>query len=80
MADIICGGITNSPGTVNSVETIILARFAIGEHNKEATDAGKQKLFEARIYVRAWENFKKVSEFKEDRKETVHLLLTQKEE
>ncbi|VVA21967.1 PREDICTED: cysteine [Prunus dulcis] len=93
MADIILGGITDSPGTVNGVETIILARFAIGEHNKEhngllefvrvvnekrqmvagmnhyltieATDAGKKKLFEARVYVRAWENFKKVSEFKE---------------
>ncbi|BFG20553.1 hypothetical protein CerSpe_068270 [Prunus speciosa] len=93
MAGVICGGITDSPGTVNSVETISLARFAIEEHNKEhngllefvrvvnekrqvvagmnhyltieATDAGKKKLFEAKVYVRPWEHFKKVSEFKE---------------
>ncbi|KAL6288900.1 hypothetical protein ACE6H2_006410 [Prunus campanulata] len=65
MAGVICGGITDSPGTVNSVETISLARFAVDEHNKEATDAGKKKLFEAKVYVRPWEHFKKVSEFKE---------------
>ncbi|PQQ17338.1 cysteine proteinase inhibitor A [Prunus yedoensis var. nudiflora] len=92
MADVICGGIYESPGTANSVKTISLARFAIEEHNKEhngllefvrvvnekrqvvagmihyltieATDAGKKKLFEAKVYVGLRDD-KEVSEFKE---------------
>lgn len=30
----------------------------------EVTDAGKKKLFEAKVWVKPWANFKEVQEFK----------------
>lgn len=30
----------------------------------EATDGGKKKVYEAKIWVKAWENFKQLQEFK----------------
>ncbi|KAL6125392.1 hypothetical protein ACLB2K_073451 [Fragaria x ananassa] len=86
------GGVHESQGSQNSIETDELARFAVQEHNKkenallefvrvvktkeqvvsgtmyyltiEATDGGQKKLFEAKVWVKPWLNFKEVQEFK----------------
>ncbi|KAL6130164.1 hypothetical protein ACLB2K_068545 [Fragaria x ananassa] len=88
----VVGGVHESQGSQNSLETDELARFAVQEHNKkenallefvrvvktkeqvvsgtvyyltiEATDGGQKKLFEAKVWVKPWLNFKEVQEFK----------------
>ncbi|XP_004308672.1 PREDICTED: cysteine proteinase inhibitor 6-like [Fragaria vesca subsp. vesca] len=88
----VLGGVHESQGSQNSLETDELARFAVQEHNKkenallefvrvvktkeqvvsgtvyyltiEATDGGQKKLFEAKVWVKPWLNFKEVQEFK----------------
>ncbi|KAL6129522.1 hypothetical protein ACLB2K_072872 [Fragaria x ananassa] len=91
MASVV-GGVHESQGSQNSLETDELARFAVQEHNNkenavlefvrvvktkeqvvsgtmyyltiEATDGGQKKLFEAKVWVKPWLNFKEVQEFK----------------
>jgi len=86
------GGLHDSQGSQNSVETEALARFAVDEHNKkqnsllefarvvraqeqvvagtlhhltlEAIEAGEKKLYEAKVWVKPWLNFKELQEFK----------------
>ncbi|XP_047164454.1 cysteine proteinase inhibitor-like [Vigna umbellata] len=86
------GGVRDSPGSQNSVDTESLARFAVDEHNKkqnsllefarvvkaqeqvvagtmhhltlEAIEAGEKKLYEAKVWVKPWLNFKELQEFK----------------
>ncbi|KAH0664371.1 hypothetical protein KY284_029302 [Solanum tuberosum] len=62
------GSIINVQG-INNLVFQDLARFAIQDHNKKeitlaTTDAGKKKIYEAKIWVKKWEDFKKVVEFK----------------
>ncbi|WMV35653.1 hypothetical protein MTR67_029038 [Solanum verrucosum] len=74
----ILGGIINVQG-INNLVFQDLARFAIQDHNKKeeqvvagmmyyitlaTTDAGKKKIYEAKIWVKEWEDFKKIVEFK----------------
>ncbi|KAL9298282.1 hypothetical protein ACSQ67_024178 [Phaseolus vulgaris] len=86
------GGVHDSQGSQNSLETESLARFAVDEHNKkqnsllefagvvraqeqvvsgtlhhltlEAVEAGEKKLYEAKVWVKPWLNFKELQEFK----------------
>ena len=86
------GGLRDSQGSQNSVQTEALARFAVDEHNKkqnsllefsrvvrtqeqvvagtlhhltlEAIEAGEKKLYEAKVWVKPWLNFKELQEFK----------------
>ncbi|CAJ1977949.1 unnamed protein product [Sphenostylis stenocarpa] len=86
------GGVRDSQGSQNSLETESLARFAVDEHNKkqnsllefarvvraqeqvvagtlhhltlEAIEGGERKLYEAKVWVKPWLNFKELQEFK----------------
>ncbi|MED6132596.1 hypothetical protein PIB30_020423 [Stylosanthes scabra] len=86
------GGLRDSQGSQNSLDTDALARFAVDEHNKkqnallefarvlkaqeqvvagtlhhltiEAVDGGEKKVYEAKVWVKPWMNFKELQEFK----------------
>ncbi|MED6209614.1 hypothetical protein PIB30_056468 [Stylosanthes scabra] len=86
------GGLRDSQGSQNSLDTEALARFAVDEHNKkqnallefarvlkaqeqvvagtlhhltiEAVDGGEKKVYEAKVWVKPWINFKELQEFK----------------
>ncbi|WZY82175.1 hypothetical protein YC2023_028559 [Brassica napus] len=72
------GGVHDLRVNHNSVVIASLARFAIQEHNNrevvagtmyhltlEASEGGKSKNFEAKVWVKPWMNFKQLQEFKE---------------
>ncbi|CAJ2671801.1 unnamed protein product [Trifolium pratense] len=69
------GAVEETPNDVSKIES--LARFAVQQHNNkevvagkiyyltlEAVDAGKKKIYEAKIWVKPWMNFKQLQEFK----------------
>lgn len=86
------GGLRDSQGSENTLDTEALARFAVDEHNKkqnallefgrvlkaqeqvvagtmhhltiEAIEAGEKKIYEAKVWVKPWMNFKELQEFK----------------
>uniref|UniRef100_A0A0E0PPD5 Cysteine proteinase inhibitor n=1 Tax=Oryza rufipogon TaxID=4529 RepID=A0A0E0PPD5_ORYRU len=73
------GGIHDAPaGRENDLTTVELARFAVAEHNSKAVvggfmhyltvevkePGGANKLYEAKVWERAWENFKQLQDFK----------------
>ncbi|KDO39272.1 hypothetical protein CISIN_1g046245mg [Citrus sinensis] len=51
------GGVYDYRGNQRSVEIKGLVRFAVQEHNKK-------KIYEAKIWVKLWINFKQLQEFK----------------
>ncbi|MBA0701250.1 hypothetical protein Goari_022483 [Gossypium aridum] len=54
--------VTLGGGSAINVELENVARFAIDEHNNR--ENGEKKLYEAKVWVKPWSNFKQLQEFK----------------